>query len=75
MNEKKMDEFKAMANESKCCIMLIDNGQGYSQVVNGRVRNLALLLAVSIKRRPELIPVIEAALEVYRHVENSDNTK
>lgn len=75
MNEKKKDEFQKMALGSKCCIMLIDDGPCYSQAVNGGVRDLALLLAVSIKRCPELIPVIEAALEVYRHVENSDNTK
>lgn len=75
MNEKEKDEFRKMALGSKCCIMLIDDGPCYSQAIQGGHSDLALMLAVSIKECPKLVPVIESALEIYKHFEENEFKK
>lgn len=68
-----MAEFKAMANESKCCIMLLDDGNGYAQGIQGKAIDLALLLAISMKECSQLVSIIENALDAYKNV-NDETT-
>lgn len=70
MNKKKMAEFTAMANESKCCILLLDDGNDYAQGIQGKAIDLALLLAVSMKKCPQLVSVVEDALDAYKNVKD-----